>query len=374
MPENLLLYTAVFAVAALAAACVALFARLAASRAENRELAERVERLEETNAEKNRLLGMAAHDLRNPISVIRGYSTLLVREELPEDVHALLAQIEASSGFMVRLLNDLLDVSRIEAGYLELKAEKTNLVELVEKNVNLNRILASRKDMQIELEVEDDVPAVPLDPTKVDQVLNNLVSNAVKYSFAESRIAVRLTHSDDEVLVTVRDHGQGIPPEEVEQIFQEFTRASVKTTGGEPSTGLGLAIAKRVIEAHGGTIGVWSAPGEGSTFYFSLPLDPRSERLRSRLPMRFAVTGESLGGSGMVLNLSRSGALLATGVPLAAGREIHFTLVLPEEALSGTAELVRQEEEGYFGVRFTAFDGGGEKRLGEYLAELSSVR
>jgi signal transduction histidine kinase len=346
---------------------------LSECRAENQELREENLRLEELNVERTRLLSMAAHDLCNPITVIRGYSELLVREDLPADVHALLEHIETSSSFMVKLLNNLLDVSQIEAGHLDLKTKSTDLAALVEKNVVLNRILATRKDMTIELDIEDGLSEAEVDPTKIEQVLNNLLSNAVKYSFAESRITVRVGRGEDEILVTVRDEGQGIPPEEVEQIFQEFARASVKTTGGERSTGLGLAIAKRVIEAHGGNLGVWSSPGEGSTFYFSLPLDPRSERLRYRLPMRFTVPGASLGGSATVLNLSDTGALLETAVPLEAGRQIRFTVVLSEASLTGTAELVREETEGRFGVRFQGFDGNGEEELQEFLQTLSSA-
>lgn len=339
-----------------------------ALQAQSASLAEQGERLRELNQEKNRLLGTAAHDLRGPISLIVGYTKLALREDLSDDVRALVEQVDQSSSLMRRLLDDLLDISRIEAGSFELRRERTDLAGIVHKTAELYQILAARKDMRIEVEIEDEVPEVSVDAVRIQQVLANLLSNAVKYSFPGTPIHLRVSRGDDEVLLTVRDQGQGIPADEVQSIFQEFQRASVKTTGGETATGLGLAIAKKVVEAHQGAIGVWSVVGEGSTFYVSLPYDERPERIAARLPLRFATLGEGRGGSATVLDLSPSGALLETTVPLEVGSRLRWTLILDDdEILTGEGGVVREAAPGSYGISLDAFDDNGQERLTQYL-------
>lgn len=226
------------------------------------------------NEQKNQLLGMAAHDLRNPLGVIMSYAKFLDRfagVKLDDKERQFLAQIEKSSQFMLRLLEDLLDVSQIESGKLQLALAPLDLAATVAGNVELNRMLASAKNIAIDLPL----PAAPLwveaDATKIEQVLNNLISNAVKYSHPGTTVRVTLEADAGEVTVKVRDQGQGIPEAELSHLFQPFSKTSVKSTGGEKSTGLGLAITRRIVEGHGGRIGVESRVGEGSSFSFSLP-------------------------------------------------------------------------------------------------------
>lgn len=226
------------------------------------------------NEQKNQLLGMAAHDLRNPLGVIMSYAKFLDRfagVKLDDKERQFLAQIEKSSQFMLRLLEDLLDVSQIESGKLQLALAPLDLAATVAGNVELNRMLASAKNIAIDLPL----PAAPLwveaDATKIEQVLNNLISNAVKYSHPGTTVRVTLEADAGEVTVKVRDQGQGIPEAELSRLFQPFSKTSVKSTGGEKSTGLGLAITRRIVEGHGGRIGVESRVGEGSSFSFSLP-------------------------------------------------------------------------------------------------------
>lgn len=240
-----------------------------------RELAKKNAALAALNEQKNRLLGMAAHDLRNPLGVIMSYAKFLNRmagAKLDEKELQFVAQIEKSSQFMLRLLEDLLDVSQIESGQLNLALAPTDLVALVKGNVELNRVLAGAKDISIELEVPAALPPVDMDATKIEQVLNNLISNAVKYSHAGTTVRVRLESGGEEVKVSVRDQGQGIPAAELDKLFQAFSKTSVRSTAGEKSTGLGLAITRKIVEGHGGRIGVSSRVGEGSTFSFALPV------------------------------------------------------------------------------------------------------
>lgn len=239
-----------------------------------RELAKKNADLAALNEQKNRLLGMAAHDLRNPLGIIMSYAKFLnhmAGAKLDAKELQFVAQIEKSSQFMLRLLEDLLDVSQIESGRLNLVLAPNDLAMLVRNNVELNRVLAGAKDIAIELEMPAELPPVDMDATKIEQVLNNLISNAVKYSHAGTTVRVALEADGDEVRVSVRDQGQGIPAAELGKLFQAFSKTSVRTTAGEKSTGLGLAITRKIVEGHGGRIRVDSRVGEGSTFSFSLP-------------------------------------------------------------------------------------------------------
>lgn len=242
-----------------------------------RELAKKNAALAALNEQKNRLLGMAAHDLRNPLGVIMSYAKFLDRmagARLDDKERQFVAQIGKSSEFMLRLLEDLLDVSQIESGKLNLALAPVDLAALVDNNVALNRVLAAAKQIDIALDL--DLPPAPVtvcaDAIKIEQVLNNLVSNAVKYSHAGTAVRVSVGADDKEIVVAVRDQGQGIPEAELSQLFQPFSKTSVKSTAGEKSTGLGLAITRKIVEGHGGRIWVESRVGAGSTFSFSLPL------------------------------------------------------------------------------------------------------
>lgn len=239
-----------------------------------RQMAKANIELARLNEQKNQLLGMAAHDLRNPLGVIMSYAKFLDRiagVRLDDQERRFLAQIAKSSQFMLRLLEDLLDVSQIESGKLQLNLAPLDLAAAVAGSVELNRMLAGAKNIAIELPPQAAALWVEADATKIEQVLNNLISNAVKYSPPGTTVGVTLEADAGEVTVRVRDQGQGIPAAELSRLFQPFSKTSVKSTGGEKSTGLGLAITRRIVEGHGGHIGVESRVGEGSRFSFSLP-------------------------------------------------------------------------------------------------------
>ncbi len=239
-----------------------------------RELSKKNRELDELNKLKNQFLGMAAHDLRNPLMVIMNLSDFLLEdynEQWNENQQKMLKTIEKSSHFMIRLLEDILDISAIESGNLNLYKEKTNLNTLIQKNLNLNSILADKKKISIQFQADENNTVINIDASKIEQVLNNLISNAVKFSLPGTKVTVRIADHPNEVTVAVRDQGPGIPEDEQDKLFRPFSKISVKSTDGEKSTGLGLSIVRNIIQGHGGKVWVESKVGEGSTFCFSIP-------------------------------------------------------------------------------------------------------
>ncbi|MGB8212429.1 MAG: HAMP domain-containing sensor histidine kinase [Anaerolineales bacterium] len=239
-----------------------------------RELARKNAELARLNELKNQFLGMAAHDLRNPLQGILSYSDFLLDElagELSAEHKEFLTAIRDQSQFMARLVNDLLDVAAIESGKLQLDLSPTDLVHLTQANLSRNRMISARKAIALDLEAAP-IPALLLDAAKIEQVLDNLVTNAIKFSPPGSRVQISLRAAETEILLSVKDEGPGIPPDELETLFKPFQRTSVKSSGGEKSTGLGLVIVKRIVEGHGGRIRVESQVGAGSTFSVYLPV------------------------------------------------------------------------------------------------------
>ena len=246
------------------------------------ELAQQKNKIEQQNMElrrlmdmQNKFMGMAAHDLRNPIASIQSVADLLLMTEiaLEEDEKTeFLEDIHNHTEHMLGLLNDLLDVTHIESGKFKMDLIFQELSELLVDAVKRNVRLAKTKGTRVELE---SVPTgeVLADPNRIRQVMDNLISNAVKYSPPGSLVLVRAIKGENCWRVEVQDEGPGIKQEDRDRLFQDFARLSAKPTGGEKSIGLGLSITRRVIEAHGGSIGVDSEPGNGSVFWFTLPFD-----------------------------------------------------------------------------------------------------
>lgn len=230
--------------------------------------------LERLNQLKTEFLGMAAHDLRNPIGGILALSELLYHEVatvLTEEQLGFLSNIDRSSKFMLQLIDDLLDISSIEAGHLHLNRRPSDPRKLLEYNVGINAKLARQKQIHVDLQIEGALPKLSLEEGKIEQVLNNLISNAVKFSQPGAVVEVRAGVHDGGVLISVRDQGPGIPETERDKLFQPYGRTSVDSTANERSTGLGLAIARKIVEGHGGRIWVESQVGVGSVFLFTLP-------------------------------------------------------------------------------------------------------
>ena len=240
-----------------------------------REMAKKNAELLNSSEEKNRLLGMAAHDLRNPLGIIFSYAEFLEGDTslvLNDDQREFITTIKDMSDFMLRMVTDILDVTAIEAGDLNLNRQPADLAGLIEHNVTLNRILANQKGISLAFDKPPELPKVCCDVGKIEQVLNNLLSNAIKFSHSGTAVRIHLTGNAEEVTVAVQDQGQGIPAADFSKLFKAFSRTTVRSTAGEKSTGLGLAIVRRIVEGHGGRIWAESEVGKGSTFSFTLPL------------------------------------------------------------------------------------------------------
>ncbi len=229
--------------------------------------------LHRVNDQKNAFLGIAAHDLRSPISFIQMTAELLIDPEaqlVPEQQTKFAQDILRNTRHMLTLLNDLLDVTQIESGNLILEEQAIDLTAVLEEAVTWHALVAARKDTHILLKPIQ--PAtVYADPLRLRQVIDNLISNAVKYSPPGSTVQVSVQRFDRGWRIAVKDEGPGLTPADRQRLFQDFARLSARPTGGEKSVGLGLAIVRRIVDAHGGQVGADSQPGQGATFWFTLP-------------------------------------------------------------------------------------------------------
>jgi signal transduction histidine kinase len=243
-----------------------------------RELEEANLRLAELNEEKNRFIGIAAHDLRSSIGAIRSLSELLLEspcassgnsDENEEQIE-FLRQIRQSSDDALELMKNMLDVSKIESGTLTLNRIAVNYPDLLKKCIQLHRLSAANKQISIAYEGPETLSAT-MDPQYIEEAINNLLTNAIKFSNLDSGIRVKISSKENQIQTEIIDQGVGIPAEEISQLFQFFQKTSARPTAGESSTGLGLAIVKKIITLHGGTVGVTSVLNQGSKFFFELP-------------------------------------------------------------------------------------------------------
>ena len=240
-----------------------------------RELSKKNVELANLDKIKNQFIGMAAHDLRNPLGVIINYCEFLEdgSDNLSEEQADFISQIKSSSAFMLNLVTDLLDVSSIETGGISLKLEEVNLSELIEEIVQANKHLASKRNILLRVLLEDKPINLVIDRFKIHQLIINLITNAIKFSYPGSEVLIELLRKNEEVEIKVKDKGQGMRKEDLELLFKPFQKTSVKSTSGEKSSGLGLYIVKRITEAHNGKINVESEFGKGSTFSVKLPMN-----------------------------------------------------------------------------------------------------
>jgi signal transduction histidine kinase len=231
------------------------------------------------NQMKDRFLGIAAHDLRSPIAIIMNYVEYLLEGHpgnITESQDNILKKLYKVSEKMLNLVNELLDVNAIEAGRLELKMDTVDLTRYLQECYEENLVLSKTKSIELVLDLEKELPLIVMDPHRIDQVMNNLITNAIKFSYPNTTITLHARVQDQDVAISVQDQGQGIPAQEVDTLFSEFGKTSVRPTAGEKSTGLGLAIAKRIVALHGGRIWAESKVGVGSIFTFTLPRGTRS--------------------------------------------------------------------------------------------------
>jgi PAS domain S-box-containing protein len=232
----------------------------------------------EVERAKSDFVSVVSHELRTPLSSILGFSELMLTREISgEKQRQWLEIILRESLRLSSLIDDLLDLSRIEAGRIELKREPLNLRELIQERVELAQ-QQSEKHV-VEAKLPADLPPVPADKHRVERVLTNLLSNAIKYSPEGSRVTVsaRVNPDKGEIQISVADQGIGIPQEHQHKVFERFHMVDPALTRKTGGTGLGLTVSKASVELHGGRIWVESEVGKGSTFHFTLPLTPPPE-------------------------------------------------------------------------------------------------
>jgi signal transduction histidine kinase len=253
---------------------VLVFAVEVTTREENDELQRaQIAHLQELDRYKDEFLSVISHELRTPLNFIMGFASLMQEElagPIPPAYKRHLDRILEGADRMLDLVSDLLDVAKLRAGKFDLAPAETAYVALLDDVAETMRPLAASR--QLAIEVEADVPeTLFIDGRRITQVLSNLVGNAVKFS-EHGRIVVRARLDGDAILTEVTDPGLGIAPEQLARLFTPFEQLDMSSTRAAGGTGLGLTIVKALVEAHGGTVGVRSAPGAGSTFWFTLPL------------------------------------------------------------------------------------------------------
>jgi signal transduction histidine kinase len=236
--------------------------------------AREVKALSDADKSKDEFIAIIAHELRNPLGPIRNTATLLLRASSdPAVVKRAAEVIERQSAAMARLIDDLLDVSRIRLGILDLHRSKVSLVDVLRAALDGSRLSAQSRSHEVEMQLPDEAIYVEGDPLRLTQILGNLLNNAAKYSDANGRVAIRLSREDNNARVAITDDGIGIPTDKIDSLFDLFAQGG---QGGSPRSegglGIGLHLAKRLVEAHGGVLKAASpGPGCGSTFTVQLP-------------------------------------------------------------------------------------------------------
>ncbi len=238
-----------------------------------RELARKSASLERLSAEKSRLLAIAAHDLRNPLTVISSYADLLKADDLRREEQLLfIDEISTSSRFMAELVEELLDSARLESGHVDVDLQDVDLVNAAAHAAVINRLRADRKQITITFEPLTDRAIIRADPVKLRQIINNLVVNAIKFSRSNTNVTIRVRKEAERAVVEIEDQGIGIPRDKLAEIFEPFRTLGAAGTSDEKSTGLGLAIVKQLAHMHHAAIDVQSDEGRGSIFRVAFPV------------------------------------------------------------------------------------------------------
>jgi signal transduction histidine kinase len=242
-----------------------------------REIQDKSRQLEIANQHKSEFLANMSHELRTPLNAIIGFSEVLIERmfgELNDKQDDYLKDIHTSGKHLLSLINDILDLSKIEAGRMELDIDAFDVPAAIGNALTLVRERAQRHGIALGQEVAAEVGEIRADERKFKQILLNLLTNAVKFTPDGGRVDVRAALRDGVLAVAVADTGIGIAPEDQAAVFEEFRQVGRHYTNKQEGTGLGLALTKRFVELHGGTLTLVSAPGRGSTFTFTLPSQP----------------------------------------------------------------------------------------------------
>ena len=247
------------------------------------EIDEKSRQLEIESRHKSQFLANMSHELRTPLNAILGYTELILDSiygEAPERMRQVLGRVQTNGRHLLGLINDVLDLAKIEAGQFTLALVSYSMKEVVDSVVNTVEPLAAEKKLAFRADVAPHLPTGYGDDRRIQQVLLNLVGNAIKFTDAGD-VAIKASAENGSFTVAVCDSGPGIKLADQERIFDEFQQADGSSTKQKPGTGLGLSIAKRIIEMHKGRIWVQSEPGHGSTFFFTLPVKVEQQEGRS---------------------------------------------------------------------------------------------
>jgi signal transduction histidine kinase len=234
-----------------------------------------IEEQAKKHSEQNDFFPMMIHELRSPLSVIHGAADLLIKstEELDAgQIHTLLNQIRSSSSSLLKIVGDILDISKMEGGKFQINKTYGNIEDILKDECSYFESLAKVKNITLSCPVSGKIPSFSFDPDRVKQVLNNLLSNAIKFCSEKGNITVRAINDARSVTISVVDNGVGIPDKDKPLIFHKFFQASNQNGVREKGTGLGLAICKGIIEAHGGKIWMEDNKPKGVKFIFSIPV------------------------------------------------------------------------------------------------------
>lgn len=324
---------------------------------EREELLEREHELRETAEEANRLkdefLAIMSHELRNPLNVILGYAELLLRSEDIKSSAPLRRMADAVKRNAVaqsKLIRDLLDLSRLRSGKLELNRETVSPVVAVDNAIETVRMEADAKGITIEVEAPKEAVFVEADPVRLEQVIWNLLNNAVKFTPHDGRIRVKLRAEPDEIVLTVEDNGQGIDESFLPHIFEIFRQADPSTNRSQSGMGIGLAVVQQLVELHGGSVAARSEGiGAGASFVIHLPRSAESKVERSPMldqmiesleGMTILVVDDSADTTEMVQHLLEIGGASVTAVTsgleaLRVAREKQFDVVLSDISMPG---------------------------------------
>ncbi len=244
------------------------------------EIEEKGRELEIANKHKSEFLANMSHELRTPLNAILGYTELILDNiygDVPEKIQDVLERLEKNGRHLLSLINDVLDLSKIEAGQLTLSLNEYSMGELIQTVFTSVEALAAEKKLDLKVEVSKDRMTGKGDEQRIAQVLLNLLGNAIKFT-EEGEVRVEVTVSNETFLVSVSDTGPGLSDADQKRIFEEFHQADGSSTREKGGTGLGLSISKKIIEMHGGRIWVESSLGKGSTFRFTLPVRVEKQR------------------------------------------------------------------------------------------------
>jgi len=221
-----------------------------------------------------------SHELRTPLNAILGYTELILDKiygDVPEKIQEILERLEKNGRHLLNLINDVLDLSKIEAGQLKLSLSEYSMEELVQTVSTSVEALAAEKNLELNVKVSTDLTIGKGDEQRIAQVLLNLLANAIKFT-QEGEVRLEVVVSNETFLVSVSDTGIGLSQSDQKRIFKEFHQVDSSSTREKGGTGLGLSIAKRIVEMHGGRIWVESVLGKGSTFWFTLPVRVENQK------------------------------------------------------------------------------------------------